>query len=456
MQSCVQAVLSLQKMTDKRKTKALIIQAFLALMLLVSLAGCDQIPFDIELPWLQVTQELPSKTATSVSTADTPEPVDQTTPTPAPPPTDLIIWLPPEMDPNGAGSAAELLKAKLNAFSIANDKIEVVVRIKNATGAGGLLDALTATSAAAPAGLPDLILLPRKDLETAAMKSLVYPLDTLTKVVDEDDWYPYAQDMALIQGVIYGIPLSGDALAMVYNPESINPLPGDWNALVEGNAEVLFAADDPQAALTTALYLAAGGAVQDNQRRPTLIAEPLTQVLKAYKEGVTANVFREQTFTLQSESQVWQAFENAQAGVAIVSVSRYLHEDQTGISLAPLPPISEINLTTGTGWLLAVSTPNPERQALATALAESLVEPAFMSQWTFASGKLPTRPSALESWQHNDLRTMLNQISMMAVVQPSNTITSSIGPILRDATLQVLRELVEPSQAAKVAEESIQ
>ena len=79
-----------------------------------------------------------------------------------------------------------------------------------------------------------------------------------------------------------------------------------------------------------------------------------------------------------------------------------------------------------------------------------------MSQWTFASGKLPTRPSALERWQHNDLRTMLNQISMMAVVQPSNTITSSIGPILRDATLQVLRELVEPSQAAKVAEESIQ
>lgn len=50
MQSCVQAVLSLQKMTDKRKTKALIIQAFLALMLLVSLAGCDQIPFDIDLP----------------------------------------------------------------------------------------------------------------------------------------------------------------------------------------------------------------------------------------------------------------------------------------------------------------------------------------------------------------------------------------------------------------------
>ncbi len=448
--------MSLQKKKDKGKIKTLIISAILALMLLVSLAGCNQIPFNFEIPWLQVTQAPPSKTATSVSTAVTSEPVDQSTPTPEPPPTDLVIWLPPEMNPNGVGTAAELLKTKLDAFSIANDNIEIIVRIKNASGAGGLLDALTATSAAAPAGLPDLILLPRKDLETAAVKSLVYPLDSLTKIVDEADWYPYAQDMALIQGVIYGIPLSGDALAMVYDPERIKSLPEDWNALVEGNAEVLFAADDSQSALTTALYLAAGGAVQDNQRRPTLIAEPLALVLKSYKQGVTSAVFLEQTLTLQSESQVWQAYQSGQAGAAIVSVTRYLQDGQASMSLAPLPPIAEINLTTGTGWLLAVPTPNAERQALAVSLAESLVEPAFMSEWASASGKLPTRPSALESWQPNELRIILNQISMMAVVQPSTTIISSIGPILRDATIQVLRELVEPSQAAKVAEESIQ
>lgn len=63
------------------------------------------------------------------------------------------------MDPELGTGASQRFSNRLEAFSDAHGGIEINVRVKAASGAGGLLDALTASSIAAPGSLPDLVAL---------------------------------------------------------------------------------------------------------------------------------------------------------------------------------------------------------------------------------------------------------------------------------------------------------
>jgi len=426
----------------------------IGLMLVFVLTACDALNVDVDWSWLTgATEPAPVTTALPESEA-TPEIEEEVTPTPSGPPASLTIWLPPDMDPEGGDKAAGLLKAQLDAFAVENG-ITINTRVKNSQGPGGLLDALTAASAAAPSVLPDIIVLSRDDLETAALKSLVYSMDGKTTVIDEVDWFPYARELALIQGSLYGLPFTGDALGIIYRNDIINPAPNTWFGLNTTTSVIAFAANDAQANVTLALYQAAGGAVRDNQRRPMLEVEPLTDVLSLYKQSVDIVAFRELVLQLQNEEQAWLAYNNEQAQAAMVPVSTYLQQKPVNTSMIPIPAVKDITLTTGSGWVWALATGQPERQALSVALMEKLSESAFISAWNEAYGGMPPRPSALDAWQDAGVRSMISQISVMTVLKPSSSITASLGPVIRDAVIQVLRDNVEPAVAAQKAVESV-
>jgi len=138
-------------MTDSVK-KIKIFLAVLIVSSMLGLTGCELLPGTWELPWQQGSSATPGQTAVPLPTGVTEEAtevVEEQTPTPAPPPEKLILWLPPELDPNGETAAAAILKDRLNEFAYLNS-IEIEVRIKAVSGGGGLLDALRTTHAAAP------------------------------------------------------------------------------------------------------------------------------------------------------------------------------------------------------------------------------------------------------------------------------------------------------------------
>jgi ABC-type glycerol-3-phosphate transport system substrate-binding protein len=424
------------------------------LMLVFMLTACDLLPLEVDWSWLTGETE-PAPVSTTPPTGElTPIAEAEVTPTPSGPPEDLTIWLPPDMDPQGSDQAARLLKAQLEAFEVENG-IKIHTRVKNSEGPGGLLDALTATSAAAPSVLPDIIVLSRDDLETAALKSLVYSLDGKTTLIDEVDWFAYARELALIQGSIYGVPFTGDALSIIYRSDIVSPAPNTWFDLNTTTSEIAFAANDAQANVSLALYQAAGGSVRDNQNRPLLEVSPLTDVLNLYKQSVDIAAYRQLVLQLQNEEQAWLAYDNEQAQAAIVPVSIYLQQKPKNTDMITIPPVKDMTLTTGSGWVWALATPQPERQALSVALMETLSESAFLSAWNEAYGGMPPRPSALDAWQDAGIRSLISQISVMTILEPSSSITASLGPVIRDAVIQVLRDNVEPAVAAQKAVESV-
>ena len=186
--------------------------------------------------------------------------------------------MPPQFDPFAETEAGALLQAKLNEFVARRPGLQVEVRVKAENGTNGLINALTTTRSAAPSVMPDLVALSRANLESATAKGLLHPLDGLTTLPDDPDWYPYAHQIAHIQNTTYGLPFAGNALALVgYRA----PLPSAWNDL-PGETLFIFPAADSRALFTLSLYLSAGGTLQDTQGRLKLDEAILAKVLTLY------------------------------------------------------------------------------------------------------------------------------------------------------------------------------
>jgi len=385
----------------------------------------------------------------------TPElmPTVETTPEPV---TSLTLWVPPEMDPSLGTDASMMLANRLQLFSDLHDGMEINVRVKAASGAGGLLDALEATSAAAPDALPDLIAFTRPDMESAALKGLISSLEAFTEIPDDSDWYSFTRDLALLQGETYGFPFAADALALVYRPESIPDFPGTWSGILESNAVLVFPVDSDQSLFQLVLYLAEGGMIQDNQRRPTLQIDDLTEVFQLIEDGVESGTFPKSLIQYQTSEQVWAAFQEGEADLVVTWLSNLLKEKSADASVLPLFTASEGGVSIGTGLIWAVSTHNESRQAIAIDLGEFLIQSDFLAEWCLAAGYIPPRPSSLEGWTNQVLRSTVSQIALMTKMYPPNDIISTLGPILREGTRQIMQDKVDPVLAAQEAVDSLE
>lgn len=439
---------------DRKALKRFVRLMGLGVVMAMLVSACAQLPFDF--PWW--TDNLPTTTPKPGGeqvTTPTPQVIEETEVTDAPV-TGLTIWVPPEMDPSTGSLASQVFSEQLQLFSEQKDGLEITVRVKAAGGTGGLLDALTATSAAAPDVVPDLIALTRPDLEIAALKGLIYSVEGLTDIPDDSDWYGFTKDMALLQGETFGFPFAADSLVLVYRPEIISDVPATFPELIENGVGFGFSAESDQALFPLTLYMAMGGAVQDNQRRPMLEVEPLAEVFRLFQAGIGSGTFSDALSQYQSSGQVWTAFKDQQIDMVVTWTSNYLKELPEDAVMIPLLPVTDTAVSLGTGMSWAVATPVENRQALAVELAEFLVQPEFLSDWTLAAGYLPTRPSALEGWGVPGLLGEISQIELITRLRPSNDLTASLGPILREGTRQVLLGVIDPAQAAQVAVENLE
>ena len=397
----------------------------LALCMLLFAAACA--PGQFELPFSFAGT--PSSTPEGVETLF-PEPTE--TPTPAPSttsvPGSLRIWLPPELDPDGPSAAAALLKARLQAYAEEHPHLALDIRIKGTPEEEGMLEALSLTRSAAPSALPDLVALNRADLEAAAIKGVLHPLNGLSDELEDPDWYPYAREAGRVQDVTYGLPFAGDALAIAYHPSQFETLPVRWAELFVANKSLAFYGDDPESRFMLSLYLATGSPLLDRSNQPYLDEEGLREVLQLLKDS--------RLVPLQSEQAAWTAFEDGRAQLAVVWTSRFLQADPLrDAALIPLPYPDDSSFTQATAWAWALAGSDPAHDAATVELAQFLVADEFLAEWDRAAGLLSPRPNALTMW---DAEGSLELISQSAGVLPGNDLLAAVGPVLEDALSRML------------------
>ena len=371
----------------------------------------------------------------------------------------LKIWIPPEFDPANGSTEGELLQERLDDFTQRRSNVRIETRVKAVEGPGGMLDTLSTAGVAAPLSLPDLVAMPRHSLENAAIKGLLHPFDGLTNTMDDPDWYDYARQLSHLQGSTFGIPFAGDALLMVYRPSVLGEPPSDWASSLEVSTEtstsLSFPAADPHSLVTLNFYQSLGGALLDEENRPTLDTIQLTEVLTYYQQAQQSSLMPFWLTQYETDEQSWEAYEENQIEMVITWASRYLQNPPVDATGAPIPTQDGIPFTLATGWAWALASPDPDRQVLSAQLAEFLTTGDFLANWTAASGYIPPRPSALSGWENVSMQTLLNLVAPSARLTPSLDVLTALGPVLETATIDVLKETAGPVTAAEAAIEQL-
>jgi len=367
-------------------------------------------------------------------------------PTPETKKNTLVLWVPPEFDPAAGTHAAELFNERIDAFQREHPEIVIEVRLKSLEGQGGLLDSLSTASAAAPKALPTLIALSAKDMELAALKGHLLPLDVVYKNYSEPDWLPYATQLALVDEVHYGVPFAGDVLVMAYRPLQSPFPPASWQELSLQNLVVSFPVADPDAVTTTSLYLTAGGKLTGETGQPILQKTALLKSYAIFNDGTQTGAFPYWLSQFTTFDQSWEAFVNQQAGYSINWFSQYLKNPPANVSVNEVPKMGENQVTLAQGWSWCI--PNQSvNQAYSVMLLEYFSDPAFVNAWNQAAGYVPVRRSGLTAWQGNDIAPILSSLVEKAQVFPPSSVTHVINPILESSLTQVIKLQVFYQQA---------
>lgn len=388
-------------------------------------------------------------------TTPTPVPTKQSTSTPRPLPTQTLpvepvtpilrVWLPAQFNPAAESPSAKLLAQRLTGFEAQHPGLKIEVRLKKAEADGEILNTLSITSVAAPSILPDLILLSRSDLETAALRGLLHPIDGLSTSFEDPNWYEYAQQLGHIQNTGYGLPFMGDTMVLVYYPELGTIV--NWEDVLSSKGQLVFPVGNPDGLIGLSLYASAGGQILDAQGLPTLDEEILTRVLTLISQGRSKNVFPASLANVTNEAQTLQIYRTGIANKGIIWILNY-HPTSDG-AIAPLPGLDETPFSYATGWIWALAGSNPENQQLAAKLAEYLVADDFITEWTRETGYLPTRPSSVDEGD----RTMTAILDSAHPI-PASDVLAILGPLMQEALTRVLNG-EKPEEVARSVVEKL-
>jgi ABC-type glycerol-3-phosphate transport system substrate-binding protein len=407
------------------------------------LAGCSSLaPLLARLTPSPVTV-IPSPEQTQTQATSTPEAEVTETARPATEPRILRVWLPPQFDPNAGTVPANLLKERLAAFEAQHPGLEIEVRVKSEEGEANILNALSVTSMAAPSALPDLVALSRPALETAALKGLLHPIDGLSTTLQDPNWYGYAQQLAQVENIDYGLPFAGNVLSLFYRAELGEFT--NWEEILASEALLSFSAGDPQGLVGLSLYSSGGGEIVNAQGLPTLDREVLTRLLTLIQDGLGASMLSPSLAIVGTDAQALQLYRDRNASMVITWASNYrpVSDEQ----IVPLLGLDETPYSFSTGWMWALAGSDTEKQALAVELAEYLVADEFIGEWTRESGYLPTRPSSVD--EEDPILTALIE---SAQPLPSNEVLSVLGQLMQDALIRVLNGEQPEDVAASVVE----
>lgn len=367
---------------------------------------------------------------------------------------ELVVWLPPQFDPSGAASGASLLQARIEEFASQHAQLRIDVRVKAEEGTGGLLDSLLHAQLAAPLALPDLVLLPHLQLNSAVNSELVVPLQGLVSEENPDDWYAFAQQMATIEGQTYALPFAAEALVLAYRPSAINQLPSSWPALLNTRVALGFAAADTEATFTLAQLFAASPETSEEAQLPFGQTE-LSDTFDFFVAGQERGVFPFWLTQFQTAEQSWQAFTEGRVPMVAAWTSRVFDSRNVDIAAAPLPTSDGEPFALVHGWVWTITTPHGDRAELAAELAEFLTTPEFLAQWSSAAGVLPARHSSLAAWAPDEKQAFAIQIADVAMAIPDQELVLTWGPPLSEAVVGLLKQELTPDEAFQLVMNAI-
>jgi ABC-type glycerol-3-phosphate transport system substrate-binding protein len=419
---------------------------FVVLSLSAGLSACMAVAVPTITPTAAApTIEAPLYTPTAVGGTLEPIPPES--------PSVLTVWTTETVAPSNDTAGGEELLAQLAAFDESHTDIQVEFYVKRVSGPGSTLAYLRSAPPVAPGVLPDLALMDRDALVQATGENLIVPIETLIDPAITSALYPVASQLGTVGDRLMGLPYVLEVQHTVYRETAFEEPPASFEAVLAASTPYAFPAGTLGNVSHTFLlqYMAAGGRLANESGVPVLDIVPLTQVLDFYAQAHEAGKVDTALFQITDPAETWRMYLERRAGLAAVTSTLYLtgrsEARSTGLCWIPTPTGEPFALASGWSWVVVTS--DPDRQAMAMALINFLMNPVNQGAYTQAAGWLPSQRAALAVWGDDDPYLAFgNQLLSNAHPLPDSSLRAAVGPAIQDALEDVLLNGVAPAQAA--------
>lgn len=436
---------------------------------LLCIAGCETLQPATQLsPTLPVTPvvdtiQLSDTSPTAVITSPglpaggtvqpTTQATDETTPGAS---ITLTLWTVEPVSAEAAGKAGEAFAQGIRSFMGRYPNVTVVVKLKNETGKGSVLDYLRTAAQVAPSVLPDMAVLDLTELAAAARAGAIFPLDELVAPGLISDLLPGARAAGSVDGKLMGMPFEVDVEHLIFNTRQLTTPPLTWDDVLNAGVPYRFPAKGRNGLANDCFliqYLAAGGRLLDEEGRPTLDEAVLTSVLDYYVRGVRAGVIPGDVIEAASADDLWSWYVSQRNGMVHVRARRYLQERFAlrDTRFAAIPTRDGKPLTLVRGRVLAITARDPSQQVIAARMIEWLLQPDNAIVWNQTTFSIPTRYATFQRWGDDPYLDFLRQQLEVALPVPSFPQYDQVGRVLQQAILEVLNGDATPEEAAATA-----
>lgn len=382
----------------------------------------------------------PKESQTPIPSA-TPAAVD---PTPASQVKKLVVWLPDSLLATNRDVIIKRIKQQSDKFTASHPEIDVEIRLKKVDSTINLVDTLQSTSLAAPGSLPDLVLLTNEEMEVAALKGLLYPLDEISDLLDSKDWAPAVRDLSAIEDSTFGLPVIGDATVLVSKIGS----PIDIS-IYKIDHPILTFLNDPKGLLMIGLYYSAGGELSGGPAHLNLDQQALQASFEVINSSFATKAFSSSTMQYGNSSAALKEYTTGKGDQWIGWYSE-LPASVYSDTIAPVPGLDDASASLARGWFWTLAGTDQTRRRTAAELAETFSEAEFLSDLAVATHLMPVRESKLMDYD-------LELASRYHILQgshpiPDGVLLVTIGPTLNDAVIEISNGKVTPADlAAKIA-----
>lgn len=414
------------------KTIAIVLLAFV-------LSGCTEITSILMPP-----TPTPSQITTEATTTAQPSPTlignaDTT----------LTIWVENRFYTSPDSTATILLQDRLNAFEDRHPGLKIQLRVKANSGSAGMIATLASARVAAPALVPDIVLLNQNNLLAGLDKDLLYPLDGLAEKPEYYNWHVHATSCATMFDGYYNLPFASDLIGMAYRLDRYDEIPANWSDILNTPAAFVFPANDPQAELILGQYRSLGGEFYNDEDQPFLDRSILEEVFSYYESAYIVGILPESNASYTTPEETWGVLHDGRAGIAVAPLSSFLQEHNPTIeAMLPIPTRQDTNFVLGDCWSWAVTQINPDQSLLISELLTWLSVPEFLGTWTEALGLVPSSTIALDMWADENNQQVANVLLQKTEPPLSDNVLFSYGPVITEAVLNVIAGNISAKDAA--------
>ncbi|MBI5957570.1 MAG: extracellular solute-binding protein [Chloroflexi bacterium] len=351
------------------------------------------------------------------------------------------VWWPEELYPQDAGAAENVLLAQFEDFRLTYTSYVLEVRRKRTNGMGGILPTLRTASPVAPSAMPDLTLMRRADMVTAATEGLIVPLENWLPPDLMGDLLPGTRALGEIDGVLYGLPYTLNIYHNVYRISPSEQVPLTFAGVLEQQPVYLFPAGALSGNWTLLLqYRAAGGRLVDDSGSSVLDRPALVTVLDYYAKAVEAGIFDPSLLNYADVDGYWDSFVSTGIDMAAVDSATYLRRKSSlhNVGVTPIPTESGSPVTALDGWVWVLTTQDPDRQTRARAFLSWMMRISEQSLFSEAFGILPSQKRALRLWEDQDYAQFAQGLVAAAELIPDTQRTGGAAEALQTGLAAVL------------------